>query len=103
MTDSKTREAFEAFMRSRNACVRLHRQRPELGGFYRTVTVQRAWEQWQAARRAALGEAAKACENDVDDVSYVHGGTTYDDAGRTRYNCAAAIRALADETQEGQP
>jgi len=46
------REQFEAHMRSLNPCVRLARQREVLGGYYRTTTVQRAWELWQAARRA---------------------------------------------------
>jgi hypothetical protein len=44
-----TRTAFEAHMRSRNPCVRLARQQEYLGGHYRTVTVQRAWELWLAA------------------------------------------------------
>ncbi|MBO9679515.1 MAG: hypothetical protein J7556_14835 [Acidovorax sp.] len=46
------REHFEAHMRSLNACTRFARQSQELGGCYRTVTVQRAWELWQAARCA---------------------------------------------------
>lgn len=52
-TDSREREAFEAHMLKMNACTRLHRQREQLGGHYRTTTVQRAWELWQAALSAA--------------------------------------------------
>ena len=46
------REQFEAYMRSLSPTVRLARQREALGGYYRTLTVQRAWNLWQAARRA---------------------------------------------------
>lgn len=96
-----TRAAFEAWFASTR-----HEKRPERvairfdrmeGGDYVHDHTQRHWWTWQNARAAALAKAAKVCENDVDDVSYVHGGTTYDDAGRTRYNCAEAIRSLASE------
>ncbi|UIS65511.1 hypothetical protein [Acidovorax phage AP1] len=43
------RQAFEQFMLQRNATTRLARQSYALGGHYRTTTVQRAWELWQAA------------------------------------------------------
>lgn len=57
MTDTASaapseREQFEAHMRSLNACVRLERHREWLGGHYRAVTVQRAWDLWQTARRS---------------------------------------------------
>ena len=52
------RELFEAHMRTLNPCVRLARQREVLGGYYRTLTVQRAWELWQAARRTQPGAPA---------------------------------------------
>lgn len=49
---SADRDGFESHMRKLNPCVRLHRQQHALGGRYRTVTVQRAWDLWQAARMA---------------------------------------------------
>jgi hypothetical protein len=57
--DDPVRQAFEAYMRKQNACVRLARQKEYLGGHYRTVTVQRAWELWQAAL-STLPQAAAA-------------------------------------------
>lgn len=52
------RQAFEQFMLQRNACTRLARQSDAVGGQYRTVTVQRAWELWQAAVKHAENCAA---------------------------------------------
>ena len=50
------REAFEAHMLNLNPCTRLARQKEEVGGQYRTITVQRAWELWQESRKQAVGE-----------------------------------------------
>lgn len=61
------REAFEAHMLKMNACTRLHRQREQLGGHYRTTTVQRAWELWQAAR-ASLTTPSKEPAGAVADA-----------------------------------
>ena len=41
------RDDFENHMRRLNPCVRLARQKTD--GTYRTVSVQRAWDLWQAA------------------------------------------------------
>lgn len=43
------RANFEAHMLKLNLCTRLHRHPEAAGGAYRTTTVQRAWEAWQAA------------------------------------------------------
>lgn len=56
-TDSKEREAFEAHMRKLNACTRLERQSEAVGGNYRTISVQRAWELWQAGRASLAASA----------------------------------------------
>lgn len=51
MNEEAMRKAFEAHMLILNACTRLHRY--SAGNGYRTVSVQRAWDLWQAATRAA--------------------------------------------------
>ena len=56
-TDSKERAEFEAHMRKLNACTRLERQSEAVGGNYRTISVQRAWELWQAARASLAASA----------------------------------------------
>lgn len=53
------REAFENHMRRENPCVRLARQSASLGGEYRTITVQRAWNLWRASWAIATYEAQK--------------------------------------------
>jgi hypothetical protein len=53
MTD---RTDFEAYIRKRSPCANLCRQKEYLGGHYRTTTIQRAWELWQAARASAGGQ-----------------------------------------------
>lgn len=61
------REAFEARVRKLSPCANLSRQKEVFGGHYRTTTIQRAWEQWQAAiewqkqqARAALSHPSHA-------------------------------------------
>lgn len=60
MTD---REKFEAYMRGLNACTRMKRQSEAVGGKYQTISVQRAWELWQASRKQMAEEAAAVCED----------------------------------------
>lgn len=48
--DQQSRAEFEAHMRKLSPCVRLYRHTCDGGDKYRTVTVQRNWELWQAAR-----------------------------------------------------
>ena len=54
---SDSRAEFEAHMRTLNACT--HFGRYSAGTAYRTISVERAWNLWQAARKAALAEAAQ--------------------------------------------
>ncbi len=82
----QSRQAFEAHMREQNPCVRLSRQREVLGGHYRTTTVRRAWELWQASRKQALEEAAAICE--------AFAGDGRDQELRLADLCADAIRSL---------
>ena len=67
---SESRSEFEAHILSLNVCTRLARQSESIGGFYRTTTVQRAWELWKASRRAALEQAAKLCDSLNDGYEY---------------------------------
>ncbi len=74
MTDTTSaaqseRELFEAHMRSLNPCVMLARQREVLGGYYRTMTVQRAWELWQAARRTQPGARKQLTDEQIDAIN----------------------------------
>lgn len=96
--EDQSRSDFEAHMLSLNACTRLHRQSVAVGGYYRTVTVQRAWDLWQASRRtyraSALEEAAAICDE--------HAAQRYDShEAMAIINCADAIRELAEKTKEG--
>ena len=47
MSAEQTREAFELYMFRQNICTRL--KRSGIDGHYLTISVQRAWELWQAA------------------------------------------------------
>lgn len=67
MTTESMRERFEAHMLRLNACTRLARQNESVGGEYRTISVERAWQQWQAATLAERERAAKVCEKLRDD------------------------------------
>ncbi len=53
--DQQSRAEFEAHMRKLSPCVRLYRHTCDGGDKYRTVTVQRNWELWQAARALPAG------------------------------------------------
>lgn len=92
MTD---REAFEAHMLKLNPCTRLARQKELLGGHYRTTTVQRAWELWQASRKQMAKEAAAVCAQIGDHE---------EDMGRSKEAILCtiihdAIRSLATPTE----
>jgi hypothetical protein len=66
-SDSKAREAFEARIRKLNSCTNLARQSESVGGQYRVKTVQRSWEdfqaalQWAASQQAAEGWTCPKC------------------------------------------
>lgn len=45
----KMRAEFEAHMLKLKPCAHLGRQKEVFGGYYRTITIQRNWELWQAA------------------------------------------------------
>lgn len=53
--DQQSRAEFEAHMRKLSPCARLYRHTCDGGDKYRTVTVQRNWELWQAARALPAG------------------------------------------------
>jgi hypothetical protein len=78
MTDS-ARAAFEAWERSRGGNLNRHQ-----GGLYANNAVQGHWTTWQAARKAALEEAAQVCDT-VND-GYEWGAE----------EAASRLRALAD-------
>jgi hypothetical protein len=63
---------------------------------YANTRVQDGWLMWQASRRAALEEAASACEA-VRDLKWR--GTVFYSAAATE--CATTIRALAKEANNG--
>lgn len=101
MTD---REKFEAHMRGLNACTRMKRQSEAVGGKYQTISVQRAWELWQASRKQMAEEAAAVCAR-WRDVSYLklHAGEMSAQEVRTvkavLFAIDGRIRALATPTE----
>lgn len=58
---STMREEFEAYMLRCNVCTRLARQSEAVGGQYRTTSVERAWQQWQAAYVAGQRSEREEC------------------------------------------
>lgn len=62
----KMRAEFEAHMVKLNACVRLARQ-THTTGEYRTVSVQRNWELWQAA---CAQQSAQSQQDAIDGARY---------------------------------
>lgn len=61
------REEFERQMLAENACTRLARQSEAVGGEYRTVSVERAWQRFQAAYAAGQ----RAAERERDEAQQV--------------------------------
>lgn len=91
---STTRDEFEAYWRERQ--LRTHRYTnrscPDDWGLAFKADAETAW---QASRRVALEDAAKACDERASKLVMF----SRQEANR----CASAIRALAGGTQEGQP
>jgi hypothetical protein len=65
------------------------------GDRYKRDEVQWAWEAWQASRRAALEESAKAC----DEISRRQAESDAIARSKSSEKCAAAIRALSGATE----
>lgn len=82
------REHFEDYKRKQNPCVRLARQSEAVGGSYRTVSVQRDWQLWQASRRQALQDAMAECNRQADHET---------DMGRTKeaFGCDLCVESLS--------
>lgn len=82
-----SREAFEAWVMQKRG---ITRDVTIDGGMYWVGEVEIAWQGWQAARAAALDEAAEMCESNAlrwptERDSYI------------AHECAAAIRALKEK------
>lgn len=113
--DQKSREEFEAWMKSegRGDGFERLRQAHQLYGLevgdYGSSWTQSDWEAWQASRRtyraSVLEEAAQACEDIADEYGDREGGKWPElksDAQSGAKACENALRALAAKTQEGQ-
>jgi hypothetical protein len=87
------REAFEAHMRSLNATTHLGRQQEAVGGQYRTITVERNWQLWQAAIKHEREACAKLCDEHGDD--YMQQAREGDTSGASDHKADAAAE-IAD-------
>lgn len=63
----KMRAEFEAHMLNLKPCAHLGRQKEVFGGTYRTITIQRNWELWQAS---CAQQSAQSQQDALDAARY---------------------------------
>jgi hypothetical protein len=96
------REQFEAWAKSNGLDVLPAPHWANLT--FQSLPTEDSWRGWQASRRAALEEAAKICDESAaawDETAKGNYDGTYDSKADAARECAADIRALAKETNNG--